>query len=848
MRSLIAILCFALLGSPFADATLIRHWKCQDNAASTVLLDDTANGNGTLAANSSTMSGVTGPGGDYPRALLFNGTSSQATLTAVDLTGTFTLSAWFKRTSTSSFDFILGNNATTEAFGFAGDALNFYLKATHAGAVSTAAHGMTTTNWNHLVVIRDSGDLVKVYVNGQLLTANLYSGTRSGTTSFNRVGNNFGNAWFAGYLADVRIYDTDESANVAAIYADGLNDPIAALGTPPNIASDKAGFDDFTDARLAEFEAHCPTERTTTYYFANAGNDSTGDGSESTPWATIAKAQSTLNALVTLNADMRFRFKRGDEWRETAGILTALDNVTIDDYGTGALPFWNRFTVDYLDAANVWGSQSGNRWQVAEANDIAWLRRKSDRLGETAGRIIARASSAADCSTRANSFFWGSNILYVNLGGTDPNTVDLEACISNQVSGVEFQGDGCRVENIRADGWGLDRSLASTQDQPFTLRAGLGKANLVKNCKGYISGSHVIAHNVPGAVPGGKAAFIGCDAGYTVWNSTAGETVFNTFTDDGDHETWFVNCDVDYGTLPSADWDYDTNKGRGQGFFGHVGSGGEPDCEALFLLNCKVKRSITPALAISGGVHNPTAATLGAARAFQVGCTYERQDFAMPHIYEFGTDMVYYGNTYRFRPTANAISALTNVNPLNGYLINSDIRFEGLAIDYALFNRSSGSYAFHVFHSGIRWGGTSGTVGIDYDIATNTTSAGAGHAAGSTIQNSVIDADAALTAYVGLVNASGQVANNALSGIDDASGQERGYNLATNTISLSSPYVFGLKMAQLIAAGTTSETYMPILDGSLYNRLRDAVPPDVGPLDFSSTRDMRGRVFGGVIR
>src|SRR5687767_13778463 len=71
------------------------------------------------------------------------------------------------------------------------------------------------------------------------------------------------------------------------------------------------------------------------YYFSAAGNDSTGTGSQTTPWASIAK----LNTLDLNAGDLVF-FRGGDTFG--GGIVlqptdagSATSPVTINSYGTG---------------------------------------------------------------------------------------------------------------------------------------------------------------------------------------------------------------------------------------------------------------------------------------------------------------------------------------------------------------------------------------------------------------------------------------------------------------------------------------------------------------------------------
>src|SRR5207302_4976941 len=87
---------------------------------------------------------------------------------------------------------------------------------------------------------------------------------------------------------------------------------------PPD-ATTLAWFDWYDQIRQQRLDA-VPAVRRTTYYFAQSGDDASGDGSQTRPWKTLAKASAVL-AAAPQTADVRLRFRRGDVWRE-ATVLT----------------------------------------------------------------------------------------------------------------------------------------------------------------------------------------------------------------------------------------------------------------------------------------------------------------------------------------------------------------------------------------------------------------------------------------------------------------------------------------------------------------------------------------------
>lgn len=203
--------------------SLIRHWKCQDNAATTAIVDTMGNGNATLqVGNSADLSQVDGPGTAYPRSLLLNGSTHYATFSNVALTGVFSLFWRCKRSVTTSLDAIFGYASNNEYAGFPADAFGVQFNPVGGGSgVGTPPHGATSTAWNSYMLGRASDGKCFLYANGVLRTADFFSGTRAGTGTWSLIGKHTsGAAYLGGYLADLRIYDSDESANAATIHAE----------------------------------------------------------------------------------------------------------------------------------------------------------------------------------------------------------------------------------------------------------------------------------------------------------------------------------------------------------------------------------------------------------------------------------------------------------------------------------------------------------------------------------------------------------------------------------------------------------------------------------------------------
>jgi hypothetical protein len=76
------------------------------------------------------------------------------------------------------------------------------------------------------------------------------------------------------------------------------------------------------------------------WYFSTSGNDSTGDGSESTPWQTLSKINTQIDTLTNGTDSATIYLKRGDTWTLTSntGIQVTRSDVSIGAYGTGDKP------------------------------------------------------------------------------------------------------------------------------------------------------------------------------------------------------------------------------------------------------------------------------------------------------------------------------------------------------------------------------------------------------------------------------------------------------------------------------------------------------------------------------
>lgn len=603
---------------------------------------------------------------------------------------------------------------------------------------------------------------------------------------------------------------------------------------PPNIATDFMSWLQWKNNRMAQFQAHCPRDRGTTYYFANSGDDSLGDGSQGNPWATRGKAK-TIVAATTGN--VRCRFKRGDIFRENLDWNCSINNVTVDDYGTGALPIITQATQQYLSAG--WSLSVGNLYVRAETNDIAWVLIQSDRLGETRGQTLSWQDSLAHVTSVSNSFWWDSslNLLYVNLGGQNPNTFNMEGIVSNGNNGIAFSGDGCRAQNIVFYGFGLNRTSAATQCQGCTSYGNGTNANYFNYCEAYYSGTHVMAHYAN--VSGGHAMFNNCTVGYGRLDGSLSMSAFNFYAAAGGHECWVLNSTIKYGGLPSYEWSFATLKKAGQAFYGHTSSGNAALCVAYM---CTVTASIQPCSMIGSFNNVPTtSAVITACRSYVVTVTRPTSGYTAPDSILITSDTVYYAVQDYYQMVDGGIAALAGgTPPSNFWLINSYLECNATAFtggNLGLTNFSGGSLdiKMYIWHSQIKWKNVINTTSLSVDIFTcfnsNALPDAAANMRNSTLINSIYSHNQSTSGYyLGMYNDATHLINNAYYNVTQSSNTVRGFNNDAGKQTPASEPVLNASQSAYLLHGSTSL----MLPFDMNNKVRSVSPPDIGPTDYSS--------------
>lgn len=196
---------------------LIHHWPLSDNAASTTVAA-TVGTNATANTNTDTLT-TAGPGGQIAAGFDFDGTAEEVDISAASVSfasgSAFSVSCWVE------FD-----AATGRFVGISGAAIHRVAKTSDTviqvqsstTTLSFSVPSLGTTLWHHVLVTRDASNNCRLFVDG----AESSSGAQSlpGTFAPTRLARS-NTSYFDGKIAGVKIFDTDESANVAALYAEG---------------------------------------------------------------------------------------------------------------------------------------------------------------------------------------------------------------------------------------------------------------------------------------------------------------------------------------------------------------------------------------------------------------------------------------------------------------------------------------------------------------------------------------------------------------------------------------------------------------------------------------------------
>lgn len=147
-------------------------------------------------------------------------------------------------------------------------------------------------------------------------------------------------------------------------------------------------------------------------YVSNEGNDPTGNGSQSSPYATLSKVSSVL----TNNTNIYLA--KGSSFINDKLDLSNKSNINIDSYGTGDAPI-----ITGLKSVSGWTNEGGNIWSKQDNNLPTEIGNVFiGGVRSTLGRVVATKTATG------GSF---STLIDSSLGDTDGYWDNAELFIGN---------------------------------------------------------------------------------------------------------------------------------------------------------------------------------------------------------------------------------------------------------------------------------------------------------------------------------------------------------------------------------------------------------------------------------
>jgi hypothetical protein len=220
--------------SPPRGYSLLLDASIPESYSGSSTWSDLSNQSNNLSlANSPTFSRTSFGGGQ----LSFNGANQYGSLSEIGLGGSFTISAWVKKSDTSSTGWIVGSGwvATTDSaglgvgFGIQGSTLTL---TTWGNPGYITWNGIEANKWYHLCAVQNAGPdyhpgpwVAKVFVNGSQVTSggfynyNYYT-TGGAATSY--IGRNSHSSidsynYFGGAMGQILIYNSQALSNAQVV-------------------------------------------------------------------------------------------------------------------------------------------------------------------------------------------------------------------------------------------------------------------------------------------------------------------------------------------------------------------------------------------------------------------------------------------------------------------------------------------------------------------------------------------------------------------------------------------------------------------------------------------------------
>lgn len=425
----------------------VQDWPLNDFAGDTVLGAAVGTAGVYQGGDFTNAKRVDGPGGLMTFGLDFNGTDDYGDISAAAVSfapaSPLSVSWWWRPDSTAGIflgradantSTVRQNTTTTILIQFASG---------HTFVVPTISMGA----WHHGLMTKTAAGVIRVFVDGVESTSGPQSlaGETFAPTTIGRRNLSYND----GRLARVRIYDTDETANASAIYAEGLlvygllahwaldegsgtredshgaND-LADVNAVPGVLGKIGGAASFTAASLQALSAGTPAsldlgnaDMTIAgwIYGTDVGQSRTVIGKSSSTAASLMQFQ-----LRTVSNRLRMRISDGAAIVDAAHALNLTNNN------------WHFFVAWYDAAADTINIEVDNAGLVSAAQSAGFNTSQQNlslaRLGSNAtqmwdGRLDAMSyyNRVLTADEKTRLYNAGAGLSYAAMGPPGPSSL-----------------------------------------------------------------------------------------------------------------------------------------------------------------------------------------------------------------------------------------------------------------------------------------------------------------------------------------------------------------------------------------------------------------------------------------
>lgn len=213
-----------------AHAALTFHMTMQADAANTNVPAAVGGTDGVLTNNGNTEdASVPGPGGLYPNAIHFDGVDGYIVVGSNAIPGTSTaiktVCFWIRFDDTVTSAYVLHRSSASSLVRMGATASDVSFSSQTDNITAT----IPDETWVHVALVGSTGDVLTMYLNN-VAQADVESNTGA-LAATQYIGRSSAGGYTAFAIADLRIYDTNEAANLPAIMAEASSQSQAPRST-----------------------------------------------------------------------------------------------------------------------------------------------------------------------------------------------------------------------------------------------------------------------------------------------------------------------------------------------------------------------------------------------------------------------------------------------------------------------------------------------------------------------------------------------------------------------------------------------------------------------------------------